>query len=55
MSVRNLSARTPAGLCAESVGSPLYPTRPDPTRPILYVAGFASCRWVTYRARRSTR
>lgn len=33
MSVRDVSARTPAGIREESARSPLYPTRPDPTRP----------------------
>ena len=30
MSVRDVSARTPAGIREESARSPLYPTRPDP-------------------------
>ena len=32
--VRKLSARIPAGHRAESARCPLYPTRPDPTRPL---------------------
>lgn len=34
-----MSARNPSGLLADSRRCPLYPTRPDPTRPVsTYVA-----------------
>jgi hypothetical protein len=33
--VRSDSAWNPAGLRSDSARCPLYPTRPDPTRPVL--------------------
>jgi hypothetical protein len=44
MSVRDVSERIPTGLRKESARRPLYPTRPDPTRPFYTWGDFSSCR-----------
>jgi len=55
MLVRIVSARNPHGVRPESMRCPLYPTRPDPTRPVKNPCGHLKRQaMLSYRARSAT-